>query len=137
MSTRPVVFGMSLLSGAVLASAVLLGRQQAPVNQPGQSTASRMLVTNRGAEQAIPVVVQSGGEVQPVAVVSAPVLSLAANTEVGTVSRAQRWEYRVVSGRTDELLSALERAGNDGWEAVGNVQGGVGGAPQVLLKRPR
>lgn len=138
MPSRRVVSCVLFVAGASLASAVVLGRQQGPVNQPGQATAPRMMVVNSGTDQAIPVVVQSGGEVQPVAVVSAPALSLAPGTEVATIARQQRWEYRVVSGRTEELLSALERAGNDGWEAVtGLTGGGAAGVSQILIKRPR
>ena len=137
MPSRRVVWSVLLLAGGALASVAVVGRQQTPLNQPGQATAPRMVVVNRGTDQAVPVVVQSGGEVQPVAVVSAPALSLAPETAVATTARSQRWEYRLVSGRADELLSALERAGNDGWEAVSGLTGGTAGASQVLLKRPR
>lgn len=107
-------------------------------NPPGQPTPARVQVGNRGPDEAVPVVVQSGSEVQPVAVISAPVLSLAANTHVSTEARAQRWEYRLISAKAGEdIMPALDKAGLDGWEAVGVLPVAASPELRVLLKRPR
>jgi hypothetical protein len=136
MSNRWIVPTVVVLAGLAAASAVIGARQQ-PVNPPGLPTPARIEVTNRGPAEALPVLVQAGGEIQPVAVMSAPVLSLAPNTVVATEARPQRWEYRVISSKgVDDLVSALDRAGADGWEAVGVVPAPAG-VTQVLVKRPR
>jgi hypothetical protein len=137
MSARWIATLALGLAGLAVASAVVLARQQGPVNQPGMPTPARLAVTNRGREEAIPVVVQAGGDVQPVAVLSAPALLLSPDATVGSFVRRQAWEYRLVTARTvDELTAALNKAGTEMWDAVGAVPGPAG-AMQVLLKRPR
>jgi hypothetical protein len=100
-------------------------------------TLARMVVINRGADEAVPVVVTSGGEVQPVAVISAPAVTLAPNAVVGVQTLRQGWDYRHLVLRAGEnATAALNAAGADGWEAVGVAASGVGGL-QIVLKRPR
>ena len=118
-------------------SSTLVAQQAPPVNQPGMPTLARMMVINRGADEAVPVVVTSGGEVQPVAVISAPAVTLAPNAVVGVQALRQAWDYRHLVLRSGEnVTDALNAAGADGWEAVGVAPSGVGGV-QVVLKRPR
>lgn len=125
------VLGLCLTMGC----AGFAAAQQAG-NPPGQPTPARVQVGNRGPFEAVPVVVQSGSEVQPVAVMSAPVLSLAANTQVSTQARAQQWEYRLIVAKAGEdLVPLLDKAGLDRWEAVGVLPGTAD--LRILLKRPR
>jgi hypothetical protein len=70
-------------------------------------------------------------------VVSAPVISLAENARVSSRAVAQPWEYRVVAARADELVSTLDKAGLDGWEAVGLLPAMAAADVRVLLKRPK
>src|SRR5262245_23743546 len=60
----PTVF---IGAGLLVVPAILAGRQQAG-NPPGQPTNARVQIVNRGEAEAVPIVVQSGGEIQPVAV---------------------------------------------------------------------
>lgn len=111
--------------------------QQPVVNQPGMSTVARMYVLNRGTEEAVPVVVQSGGEIQPVAVMSAPALTLAPDATVSARPARIAWEYRhLVLTAGEDVAAALNKAGMEGWEAVSGMAA-TGGRVQVILKRPR
>ena len=57
----------------------------------------------------------------------------------------RNWEYklidvwRAVGPPVEEFEAELLQAGNEGWEAVGEVTLGVGGRsfPKLLLKRPQ
>ncbi|MEO8482641.1 MAG: hypothetical protein ABI634_10555 [Acidobacteriota bacterium] len=125
---------------AVLASAspVLLARQRAPLvaNEPGMPTVARMYVMNRDPADAIPVVIHGGSDVQPVAVMSVPPVTLAPSASVGTRAIRQVWEYRRVSvPGTQDPTEALNGAGAEGWEAVSALTTAAG--LQVLMKRPR
>jgi len=120
---------------APVSSSALLARQ---ANEPGMPTVARSHILNRGAQEAIPVVIQNGGELQPVTIVGTPSVSLASDTLMLTRQMRQAWEYRRVSMPAGEdPTAALNAAGMEGWEAVGTIQAGTSGALQVLLKRPR
>jgi hypothetical protein len=112
---------------------VLAGQE----NLPGMPTIARTFVLNRSAQEAIPVVLHAGVDVQPVSIVGAPEVRLAAGTTVAAQAVRQRWEYRRVAfGTGEDPTSALNEAGADGWEAVGLVSAGTD-RTTVLLKRPR
>lgn len=120
----------------LLASSALRARPQWPVNEPGQPTLARMVVIN-GRDQAVPVVLQAGGEMQPVTLVGTPTVTIAADNPVQTRTARQGWDYRIVDLSSSQASSdALDTAGAEGWEAVGVTQGSAG-AMRVLLKRPR
>jgi hypothetical protein len=131
-----------LLLVLVLAGAVVpvssSAQQARQVNEPGMPTTARTHILNRGADEAVPVVLTNGGEVQRVTVVGTPTVSLAADTVMPTRQIRQVWEYRRLSvpGGGDPT-AALNAAGTEGWEAVGTTQAGAAGALQILLKRPR
>jgi hypothetical protein len=119
-------------------TAVPSSARQSQPNQPGMPTLARTVVTNNGRGEAIPVTVVSGSDTLPVAVMSAPVTTLAPGTNVAIRVTRQAWEYRAVSLRSnDDAAKVLAEAGNDGWEAVGLATTGAGSAAQVLLKRPK
>lgn len=135
--TRLRLVVVVLAAGALAASSVLMARQQAPTpNVPGMPTLARVLVINDPAS-ALPVVIQPGGDVQPVTIVGTPSVLFEPDAAVWTRTQRQGWEYRsvLVKGGEDPA-SELNAAGVDGWEAVG-VIAGTGGAAHVLLKRPR
>jgi hypothetical protein len=134
---RVVIAGLLAVVVAGVASSGVGARQtsQAP-NVPGMPTQARMVVVN-GAGEPIPVVIGSGGQVQPVTVVGTPSVLLSADTVVTTREGRQAWEYRsiaVPSGQ--DAAVAANAAGAEGWEAVG-VTPAAAGASQVLMKRPR
>jgi hypothetical protein len=110
-----VVVGLGLTAGG----AMLTARSQS--SRPGEIGENRVIVDNRGPNEAVPVVVQQNPD-------PAKALSVRAVR--------QPWEYRTLTlaaGRDQARF--LSEAGLDGWEAVG-VLTGSGGAT-VLLKRPR
>ena len=132
---------LTMMAGAttavvVLVASAVVSSQQQPPNQPGQATTARVQIINRGPTEALPVIVHSGGDVQPVAVISLPAVSFAANAAVATQTLRQNWEYRIVTAKTaDELTAALNRAGAEAWEAIGVAT--PAGSFQAVLKRPR
>src|SRR5690349_7874234 len=106
MTRRWMVPTVCLGAGLLIVPVMLAARQQAG-NPPGQPTTARVQIVNRGQAEAMPIVVQAGGEIQPVAVVSAPVMSLAADAHVSTQARSQGWQYRLVVAKAGEDLVAL------------------------------
>jgi hypothetical protein len=94
--------------------------------RPGDPTQARVWIENRSANEAVPVTIERFGSTP-----SVHVSSVDASVVLSARAVRQRWEYRV--GSLD--ASALEAAGNDGWEAVGTVP--ASGGASVLLKRPR
>jgi hypothetical protein len=137
MTARWVVPTVVIGAGLLALPTVLPARQQAG-NPPGQPTPARVHITNRGDVESLPVVIQSGGEIQPVAVVSAPVISLSPDAHVSTAVRSQAWQYRVIVAKAGEDLTALlDKAGADGWEAVGVIPTVAVAETRVLMKKPR
>ena len=129
---RPIhfVWGIVVIG---LAAPILLARQE---NVPGQQTLARVYVLNRGGADAVGVTIQDAAVTLPVAVTGTATVALAPNTVVATRGTRQAWEYRQVSGAAgQELVDVLNKAGIDGWEAVG--WSGSGEERALLLKRPR
>lgn len=130
-----------LMIAMVLVAAIMPTASSVPVsaqqpNVPGMPTQARVVIIN-GRDSAIPVVVQPGGDVQPVTIVGTPAVTVSEDTAVWSRTLRQGWEYRTISvPSAQDPSAALNTAGIDGWEAVGVVGGATGNA-QVLLKRPR
>ncbi len=127
------------LGAIAIAAGVLVAAQAqelpVPENRPGYPTTARTYILNRTAEEAVPVQLKLGGDVQPVEIAGTPTVQLAPAATVAARSARQLWEYRVVEMSSD-IAQALNEAGAEGWEAIGTV--GTGGARSgVLLKRPR
>jgi hypothetical protein len=80
------------------------------------------------------VTVQDATVTLPVAVTGTATVALAPNAVVGTRETRQAWEYRRVNAGPD-LIELLNKAGTEGWEAVG--WSGTGSDQTLLLKRPR
>src|SRR5689334_1523435 len=94
--------------------------------RPGDPTQARVWIENRTPNEAVPVTIERFGSTP-----SVHVSSVDNSVVLSARSVRQRWEYRVAA--LDP--TALEAAGNDGWEAVGTVPSS--GGASVLLKRPR
>jgi hypothetical protein len=63
-------------------------------------------------------------------------VTLSSGTAVATHAVRQLWEYRQVTiAESDDVSSALNAAGAEGWEAVSTTSTSRG--VQVLMKRPR
>jgi hypothetical protein len=120
------------LAGMVTATGVLLARQEK--NVPGLPTLARVYVLNRERPDAIGVTVQDATVTLPVAVTGTATVALVPNAVVGTRETRQAWEYRQVNAGPD-LIELLNKAGTEGWEAVGWT--GTGSDQVLLLKRPR
>ena len=139
MKRLPVTALALALAVLSSASSTLLARQRAPLvaNEPGMPTIARMYVMNREPGDSIPVTIRGGSDVQPVAVMSLPPVTLALNAAVTSKAARQIWEYRRVSvAAGQDPVGTLNEAGGEGWEAV-SVSMMPTGAWQVLMKRPR
>lgn len=128
----------ALIAGIVMVAVSALVFAEPPerqANTPGLPTEPRVVVGN-SRTQPVPVILAVAGEVQPVSVVGAPVVTIAESSTVTTWTGRQRWAYRsvVVEGDDDPAV-ALEALGLEGWEAV-TATPTDGGAVRVLLKRP-
>jgi hypothetical protein len=121
------------LAGVVTAGGLLLAQQE---NVPGMPTLGRVYVVNRGGPDAVGVTIQGVTAALPVAVSGTATVALAPNAIVPVRPARQAWEYRQLSGTAgQELIEVLNKAGSEGWEAVG--WSGTGTDRVVLLKRPR
>jgi len=124
--TKSLLFWSLLV---VTAGAVALVAQVP--SRPGEMTQARVWVENRSSSEAVPVVVERMVEPRVHVVAVEPSVTLP------TRAVRQGWEYRSIAlGARAEPAADLERAGSEGWEAVGVLQSGPAGTT-VLLKRPR
>jgi hypothetical protein len=130
---RPMLFLLCVLTiGA--ATVALRARQE---NQPGMPTTARMFILNRGGGEAVPVMLHPGVDAQPVTFSGAPAVTVAASAVLPVRQARVAWEYqRLAFAPGDEAMATLDRAGLEGWEAVGVVSDGPG-RMALLLKRPR
>ncbi len=131
-----------LLAGCVLVLSVSSVSSSAQVvqsrNEPGLPTVAQTHVINRNPADAIPVRVQSGGEVQPVTIIGTPAVTFSTSTVISTRPVRHAWEYRRITvAAGQDPTSALNAEGLEGWEAVAITPTGAAGAMQVVLKRPR
>ena len=126
-----------LVFAALLAAASAVDAAQSAIpNVPGMPTQAQTVIIN-APSQPVPVVVASGGEVQPVTLIGTPSVVLAPGASVVAQAARQAWEYRAISASSgQDPTSALNVAGLEGWEAVGMIPGGAG-VIQIVLKRPR
>jgi hypothetical protein len=128
----------AMLVAVSAASSAVAARQRmqtTPV-EPGMPTVPRMYIMNAGANEAVPVTIQNGSDIQPVAVMSLPTVTLSPGTTVAVHAARQPWEYRQITiAASDDAASALSTAGAEGWEAVSSTSTSRG--VQVLMKRPR
>jgi hypothetical protein len=128
----------AMLVAVSAASSAVVARQRiqtTPV-EPGMPTTPRVYILNTGATEAVPVTIQNGSDIQPVAVMSLPAVTLSTGTTVAVHVARQPWEYRQITiAASDDVSSALNTAGAEGWEAVSTTSTSRG--VQVLLKRPR
>ena len=101
-------------------------------DRPGIVLQPRVIVENRGRNQAIPVIVQewATGE-RPVTV------QVVGRPTVETRRVLQAWSYRTITVPAgQDMATALTAAGDDGWEVTG-VQVTDSSGTSLLLKRPR
>jgi hypothetical protein len=113
---QPLLSGSAVVTLAI-STAVLAVTGQG-TQRPGQMTKASVFIENRGASQAIPVVLPNSAPV---------VVSL----------KRQVWEYRsVVLTVGQDVAMALTAVGLDGWETTG-LQVTDGTRIAVLLKRPQ
>ena len=129
-----------LLLGAVAIAAAGSTTLAAP-NQtyPGQPTEGRVVIENRGLQQAVPISVQqiAGDATMRVQIVGTPAVSIAAPAVLEMRQARQAWDYQRVTALPDEDVTLeLNRAGKDGWEAAFQYITARGGLV-VVLKRPR
>jgi len=111
------------LAATLVAGTAMLAApgQDRTSDRPGQLTRSSVFVDNRGAQNAIPVVVHGFPTATPLPV---------------HLTR-QSWEYQTVTLMAgQDVARALAGLGQDGWEATGIVVFDASRAT-VLLKRPR
>jgi hypothetical protein len=129
---------VAMLVAVSAASSAVTARQRVQTTpvEPGMSTVPRVYILNAGATESVPVTLHNGGDVQPVAVMSLPVVTLSPGTTVAVHATRQPWEYRQITiAASDDVSPALNTAGAEGWEAVSTTTTSRG--VQVLMKRPR
>ncbi len=122
------------LVGIAATSGLLLAQAQQE-NVPGMPTLARVYVINRGGADAVGVTIQDATVTLPVAVSGTAQVALAPNAIVPVRPARQAWEYRQLAAAGQEFTETLNKAGTEGWEAVG--WSGVGADRMLLLKRPR
>ena len=107
---------------------------------PGQPTKARVWIQNQGKAEAVPMTLQ--GVAPDVAALSVqlagtPTVRIDTGNVVPVRQVRQRWEYRSLNiGLADDPATALNAAGEDGWEATGLMLTGAAGT-NLVLKRPR
>jgi hypothetical protein len=116
-STASIVFGFALLAAAAGAVAA---RGQEYTGRPGDPTQARVWVQNTPLS---------------VTVAGTPTVALSSSTQLQAKLARQNWEYRIVAiAAGEDAARAINRAGAEGWEAVGVIPASDGAS--VLLKRP-
>ena len=120
-----------------LCAATLAAPQQ---DRPGIITQPRVIIENRGRNEAIPVTVQEwavGDRPTNVQIVGTPTVALASTTVVQARLVPQTWAYRtVIVPRGQDAATAVATAGFEGWETTG-LQFPDPAGVSLLLKRPR
>ena len=109
-----------------------------PDPQAGRMSQARVFITNKDPKtDAIPVALV-GVEPARVVLTGSPSVAVTGTVTAVTQSAVQRWEYRTVmtGSASADPTSALNSAGNDGWELAGVIPGSDGRAT-LVLKRPR
>ena len=122
--------------GAVAAGAAMVAASAQ--DRPGPTKPS-VWVENRGAQEAIPIVVQGVATrtPMPVQISGTPTVVLTPGAVVQARLVRQSWEYRTVTVQPGQDFAAvLSSLGADGWEAT-NVQAPAPTGTTVVLKRPR
>jgi hypothetical protein len=128
----------AMLVAVSAASSAVVARQRTQTTpvEPGMPTTPRVYILNTGPTEAVPVTIQNGSDIQPVAVMSLPAVTLSTGTTVAVHVARQPWEYRQITiAASDDVSPALNTAGAEGWEAVSTTTTSRG--VQVLMKRPR
>jgi hypothetical protein len=129
------------------ASTITLARQQTPSGPPsaGSQTTARFYVLNKGAREAVPMVITGVDDTLPPFSVSVANKGLNVTVDnkvsvTGAVTQAtQNWEYSQVTVRDEDAPIAaqlLNREGVHGWETTG-VSFRSGLSTVILLKRAR
>ena len=121
------------LAGVVLASALLWAQQE---NMPGAQTQAKVYVLNSAVADAVGVRIRDASVTLPVAVTGTANVALPPNAVVATREIRQGWEYRQLPATGPDVVEQLNKAGTEGWEAVGTLPGAANSVT-VLLKRPR
>jgi len=127
-----LTLGVAATAGLAVLAAPPQDRQGG-TDRPVMPTQARVLIENRRADEAVPVVLVQRPDVPPLRV------ELGGNpvTAIPTRRVAAAWEYRsVVVPATTSAAAALDPMGREGWEVTG-VQFAAPNGAVLLLKRPR
>ena|SRR5829696_8967155 len=126
----------STVALATIRSAMLAAPGQ--TQQPGQMTQARVWIQNRTRGEAIPINLEEVSLDAPlrVRVVNAqPDPGVNEPVNVRIVARPRAWQYQTITvARDDNIASALNGPGANGWEATG-ITFPVGDGIAVLMKR--
>ena len=130
-------FVLVALAGVVLATGLALAQRENAPNTPGYPTLARVHVLNRERSEAVSIAIQDATVTLPVAVTGTANVALAPTAVVATRETRQGWEYRQLSPASgQDVVELLNKAGTEGWEAVGTLPGAAN-TPSWVLKRPR
>ncbi|HEY7442486.1 MAG TPA: hypothetical protein VH702_21380 [Vicinamibacterales bacterium] len=123
----------------VTASAITTAAPGQNTDRPGYPTRPNVWVENRGAGEAVPVVLHAVATptALPVQLAGTATVAIDPASVVQARHARQQWEYRMLNiGRAQDPSAALNAAGMEGWEAI-DVQAAAQTGTVVLLKRPR
>jgi hypothetical protein len=124
-------FVLLALAGTVVTAAVVFAQRE---NVPGFATVARVEVLNRAAD-AVGVTIHDATVTLPIT--GSVNVATVANATVATRETRQAWEYRQLNvTAAQDVVDLLNKAGADGWEAVGTVPAAAN-SQSLILKRPR
>ena len=132
---------LSALAGSIVLTAgvVTIAAPGQNTDRPGYPTRPSVWVENRGAAEAVPIVLQevaTSGPLQ-VEVVGTPTVAIGSASTLQARRMRQQWEYRILTAaRGQDVAAALNTAGMDGWELSGVQLPDPAGSVLVLM-RPR
>jgi hypothetical protein len=132
---RPKQIVGVLVSVLMVGSAAMLAAPE-QTQQPGQMTQARVLILNRGRNEAVPVELRDANLDNPLRVRimngDSPLSPLTVRLLPVT------WDYKAVSiVAGDDMADALRTEGSNGWETTGITYADSRGATVILLKRSR
>jgi hypothetical protein len=134
MGPKPIVSVMVCV--LIVGGAAMLAAPE-QTQQPGQMTQARVLVLNRGRNEAVPVELRDANLDSPL-----HVRIMNGEPSVGpllTVHLAPvTWDYKTVPiAPGDDMAQVLHTDGSNGWETTGITYADSRGMTTILLKRAR
>ncbi|HEY2153882.1 MAG TPA: hypothetical protein VGH34_23965 [Vicinamibacterales bacterium] len=134
MRPKPIVSVMVCV--LIVGGAAMLAAPE-QTQQPGQMTQARVLVLNRGRNEAVPVDLRDANLDSPLHVRimnGEPNVAPTLTVRLAPVT----WDYKTVPiAPGDDMAQVLHTDGSNGWETTGITYADSRGMTTILLKRAR